>query len=223
MNQLPRPYFSYSAYALWKRDKDAFRRRYYENEPSLETTETRFGKKYAEESEKMLDPRYTESEFKIEVQKFGTLLHGRLDKFDPVRLKFLDEKTGHADRYGKAPWDKVKVKKLTQLVWYSMLIKEKYGKVDPVCHLIWLETEFEKETRSFARHTLTALGRSNKLRLTGKVKKFSRRIYEWERKKLLLDIKVSIEQIKKDYEDYKSAKGIHATTGKDVTQEVASV
>jgi len=203
---LPKPYLSYSAYYLWKTNKDAFRRRYYLNEKSPDTPETLFGKKCAEDDEKTFDPRYTESEYKIDIPKFGTVLHGRLDKFDPVRLKFLDRKTGHADKDGKAPWDKVKVHKSIQLVWYSLLIKEKFGKVDPVCHIVWQETEWVKDTREFAGMTLPQIGKSRELRLTGKVKKFRRRIYEWERKKLLFDIKVVISQIAEDYDKYKADK-----------------
>lgn len=228
MNELPRTHLSWSSYSLWKRDKDAFRRRYYENEKPFDTAETLFGKetdRRMEENDADLSyvPRYGSSEYEIEAVIHGTKIIGRIDSFDDKKIKFIERKTGHADKSGKAPWNKVKVRKHGQLVFYSMLLKERFGKVHDVCHLVWQETEFFKQTRSMGGHVLDELGKSRSLRLTGKIKKFSRRIQEWERKKLKTDLIVVIEQIKKDYAEYKqNSQRLHEQNGKVVAQETSS-
>ena len=168
-------------------------------------------------------PRYSASEYAIEAVIHGVKIVGRIDSFDEAKLRFIERKTGHADKNGKAPWDKVKVAKHGQLVFYSMLIKEKFGKVHPVCHLVWQETSFITRTIKMGDMELPELGRAKELQLTGKVKKFSRRIAAWEIQKMKTDLIVVIEQIKNDYENYKRTKGIHVATGNAVASEVAPI
>lgn len=206
---LPKGYISYSAWSLWKRDKNAFRRRYYENEKPPETVETIFGKRIAELLEDNHDdlshvPRYECPEHSIAITIEGVKILGYIDNFCPHTFSFLEYKTGHKDKNGKEPWNKLKVEKHEQLPFYSMLIKEKYGKVKNTCHLIWLETEFINKTIEFDGHTLTADTRE--LKLTGKVKKFSRTIYEWQRKKIKKELLQAVKEIHEDYEKYRSTR-----------------
>lgn len=225
---LPRLYISYSQYILWKKNKDAYRRRYYENEPSFENVETKFGKQVAEWLESG-DPRvkhipnYASREHDIEVMIEGTKVIGRLDGFSLEKLRFLDHKSAHVDKDGKPPWNKVKVRQLEQLPFYSMLVKEQYGKVDNVCHLIWIETEFKENTVEFDGHILKAKGRE--LCLTGRVKKFRRVIREFERKRIKEDLLKTIKEIQEDYAKYKSIRGdkqVHVGDGKETTQTKAT-
>lgn len=196
---------SYSAISLWKSSKDAYRRRYYMMEKPFENVETLFGKKVA----KMLEnrdpslahiPHYSDTEHKIETVIEGVKIKAFLDSFDPVRVKFLDHKSSHLDKNGKPPWTRLKVMKHDQLPFYSMLLKHVYGKVDNVCHLVWLETRFKTDTRVVMGHTVAA--KTRELELTGKVKKFRRVIREWERKKIKLELLKIAEEIKQDYESY---------------------
>lgn len=206
---LPRPYISYSAYNLWKKDRAAFRRRYYDNEKPFETPETIFGKTIADQLEKLQVIEglevYGTPEHKIEVEYKGIRILGYLDDFDPKGLRFQEFKTGHLAPDGRAPWDQVKVRKHEQLVWYSMLIEMKYGKVDPVCHLKWLETRFKKKTIVSMGHTLESESRD--LELTGLIKVFPRRIFKWERENLKREILKVTKDISDDFEDYKKQVG----------------
>lgn len=219
---LPKGYLSYSAYALWKRDKEAYRRRYYENEPSFETRETIFGKRIAkmlEENHKDFDhvPRLDTPEYAIDVELDGLKLKGYLDTFDSKTFGFGEYKTGHADKYGKDPWDAVKVRKHEQLVFYSLLIKLKHGKVKNKTWLAWLETILQGKSISFAGHTLES--DSQEVILTGRIQIFERVIFEWERKKLIKEIKKIATEITDDYENYLK---VHEPLSKEVAQEIAA-
>lgn len=209
---LPRGYLSYSAYILWKKDKEGFRRKYYENEKPFETVETIFGKKIAkmlEENEGIITladgtqkkiRSHDIMEKRIEVSLNGIPLMGYLDSFCNERKAIIEYKTGHLSKDGKVPWDRIKVLKHKQLDFYSLLIELKYGDVDPNCWLIWLETKFQKDTREFAGHKLEA--QTRRLELSGNVLEFPRIIYKYERENIKKDIiKVALE-IHEDYEKY---------------------
>lgn len=198
-------HISYSAYSLWKRNKEAYRKHYYEGKESFETTETKFGHLIAEMLEKrdpslVHIPQYSVAEHPIEVMIGNNRVVGRIDSFDEEKKRFIEFKTGHEDSRGRPPWTKLKVRMHEQLPFYAMLIKEKYGKVNPYCRLIWLETKFKKNTIEFDGHTLTAQMRE--LYLTGRVRKFLRYITNWEIRKLRNDLLTTCEEIKNDYAAY---------------------
>lgn len=200
---------SYSGWNLWKTSKDSYRRRYYENERPFETVETIFGKhigQLLEDDHESLKHiiRYDTPELTLEVNIDGAKFNGRLDTFDSKTFAFLDYKTGHLDKQGKIPWDKVKVAKLKQLDWYSWLIEEEYGKVKNLCHIVWLETEFKSKTMEFQGHTLEAQVRE--LQLTGKMKKIPRTIQGWQRKKIKEEALLAVKEIDNDYKEYKRIK-----------------
>lgn len=201
---LPRGYLSYSAYTTWKTNKDAYRKRYYEGGKPFETPETRFGKQMAEAMENdHIDfrhvPHFSVTELPIEVEIEGVKVYGKLDSFDPDTLQFLDHKTGHADKNGNPPWDRVKVAKHGQLPWYSMMIKEKYGNVHDTCLLVWLETEVKKPYIEYKGHKL---GLNKEINLTGRIETFERVIEEWEREKIKKDLLVVAREISEDYKKF---------------------
>lgn len=210
---------------LWKKNPDAYRRHYYDGEETFETAETKFGKMVAEwlESDDPCVkhiPNYSVREYEIDVIIDGNKVFGKVDGFDPVRIRFLDHKSSHKDKNGKVPWDKIKVRKHEQLPFYSMCLKEIFGKVESACHIIWIETEFKENTIEFDGHILKAQGRE--LQLTGKVKKFRREIREWERKRIREDLLKVCNQIKQDYADYTRSKEVHVGVGEVKPQEVAT-
>lgn len=198
---LPKPYLSYSAWTLWKNNKNEFRARYYEGKPGIETVETVFGKKIARQLEE--DESIPGSETRIELEVIpGLMLLSYLDEFDEATLSITEHKTGHRNKDGKVPWDMVKVHKHKQLDWYSMMVKKKYGKVNNKVRLVWHETRFKTKTVEFAGHTLTS--DSRELELTGEKKEFIRTITEAERQKIEKDIISAALEISKDYEEYTS-------------------
>lgn len=218
---LPRGYLSYSAYDLWKRDKVAFRRKYYDHEKSFETVETIFGKQIAKHLEEYNIEgveRLPRAEYKVEAYLDGIKLLSYLDSFDEERIRFNEYKTGHLSKDGKVPWNAVKVLKHKQLDFYSTVLELKFGKVDDVTKLFWIETRFKTKTIEFAGHILAT--ESRELELTGLVKCFERRIYKYEREAMRRDIiKVALE-ISKDYEEYTNrSKEVHVESVEGGSQE----
>jgi len=215
MYNLPRPYISYSQYSLWKSSKDQYRKRYYEDAPSIETIETLYGKKIGlmVEEEKHHDDEvlsklinYPCKEYRIEVEiDEGLKVLGFLDQFHPETLSLLEMKTGHRNKAGKAPWDNLKVHKHKQLVFYSLLIELKHGDVHPTAILQWLETEFADETIEFDGHILTSKS-GRKLFLNGAIETYERVIEQWERDKIREDIIMVAKEITEDYTQWQKTK-----------------
>lgn len=196
--KLPRGYLSWSAFDLWNKNKDAFRRRYYENEAPPETVETIFGKKMAKIFEEDKSIVGSETEILVELEP-GLMLRGFLDSFDESTLTITEFKTGHKNKDGKEPWDNVKVRKHGQLVFYSLLVKLKYGKVNPNVYLKWYETAFKDNTIEFNGHKLS--GKTKELELTGYEKTFKRRIAKYEIDNMKEQIIKVANEITKDYEE----------------------
>ena len=217
-------YMSYSAMHLWQTSRVGYRKRYYEQEKPFETVETRFGKLLADKLERGDEdvrhiPNYATRELNIEVMIDGNLIKGRIDGFDETRIRFLDHKSAHASKDGKSPWNKLKVRKLDQLPFYSMMLKEKYGKVDSACHLIWIETVFKNIFIEFEGHKLDS--QTRELQLTGKVKKFRRLISKGERKRIKEELLKVCAEIKQDYKEYEkiSNQQLHVEDSKGQSQE----
>lgn len=209
--RLPRGYLSYSAYTLWKSNKEAFRKRYYHNEEGFSTIETRFGKKIA----KMIENGWCceglmcegTKEYKIEIEIVpGLTLLGFIDNFIEDTLSIVEYKSGHKCKKGKAPWNSLKVFRHKQLDFYSLLVLLKFGKFNPKTHLQWLETEFKKEVREFAGIELKELSKGSGLKLTGHIETFDREIEDWELDVLKEDIIKVAEEINQDYEKFRNNK-----------------
>jgi hypothetical protein len=199
---LPRSYLSYSSWSLWKRDKQAFRRKYYFNEAPFETVETIFGKKIAKrledkDPELSFIPSYSKSEHGIETLIGDVPVKGYLDTFEPDTFSFAEFKTGHLSKNGKSPWDEVKVARHDQLPFYSLLIEAKYGKVDRVTYLHWIETAFKEKKIMFDGMELIADTRE--LQLTGRIETFKRIIPKWERDNIKESILLVAREISEDY------------------------
>jgi hypothetical protein len=195
---------------MWNKSKEAYRKRYYLNEDPFETPETRFGKvigAMVENNEHMFHEyagkilNYPHKEYKIEVEVSGLKILGYLDQFDDTEYKILEMKTGHKNKEGKVPWDKIKVQKHKQLVFYSLLVEKKFGKVHPEVILQWLETDFVDKTVEFDGHTLSA--RSRELQIISDPQTFKRKVFKWERVKLMREILKTAEEITNDYAKWK--------------------
>ena len=206
---LPKGYLSYSAIMLWLRSPEMYRRRYYENEEQQESIPMKFGKTIATvfQSRDFKDfpalrkvPYYPVSEQQIIVDVDGVEVKAYLDLWNPATLSIGEVKTGYISTKTGPPWDKVKVRKHEQLPFYSFLAKKMYGKVDPIVHLIWLETKYRSIEEQVGSRVLE--GEGQELELTGKIEIFERRIAEWERARIKALILAAAAAISKDYDYY---------------------
>lgn len=211
MYNLPKGYLSYSAYIMWIRSKDSFRKKYYLGIDDFKNKETIFGKKIDKHLEEggVIEgvEKYHSAQHQIEVEiEPGLKILGYLDDFDEETLSILEVKTGHTLKSGKAPWDNIKVRKHKQLVYYALLVYLKYGKYNPKVKLTWLETDFENTTYDFAGYKLSS--DDKELKLTGKVETFERYIEQWELDRLKEDIKRVAKEITQDYESFQNKESI---------------
>lgn len=211
---LPRDYLSFSSMQLWQQSKDNFRKKYYEDTDTynLDTVYTRFGKKIAEDLEdpekKAADPVlakipfYKIPEYPIQIEIDGVPIKAYLDSFCPNKKAILEYKTG-IKKDGKPAWDALKVQKWDQLPLYSLLVKEKFGKVQPTTKLVWMETEWAPTVRPEVG--LMEERFTPDLQLTGRVEVFKRKIEEWEHIRMRQLIKKIAEEVTEDYGRYKQA------------------
>lgn len=188
--------------SLWQKNKKAYRERYYENGPSFENPETIFGKKIAKMLEDGDDhpilnriPRYQYKEFRIELEVGGIRFLGVLDSFSKRRKRILEFKTG------KVPWDEKRTSKHDQLVVYSLLVKEKFGKVDPRCRLVWIPTRNKTVVDQVGTRMMETESRDIEL-IDTKPLLFTRRISERERKEMKQMIVKCAQEISDDYQSY---------------------
>ena len=208
---LPKGYLSYSAMSLWERDPESYRKRYYMGEPYISTPYTDFGNKVggALETGEFFDPvleqvpRLSEFEHKIEMDVAGVPFLMFLDSFDPDTLKILEYKTGIKSKEGKDPWDRVKVRKHSQLSIYALGVRTEFGEYNPDVTLVWMETKWSTidQTQTFGSKTFQQ--RVPGLRLTGHVQEFDRHIAEWELDRMETIIKKNAEEISNDYKKWK--------------------
>lgn len=212
---LPKGYLSWSAYDLWVHNKNAFRKRYYEGVKMFETPEILYGKSRAKELED--DPTVVGSETYIEVFiDEGLKIMGYLDSFEDTTLSITEYKTAHASPKGKAPWDIKKVNKHGQLVFYQLLVREKFQKFNPLVRLKWFETEVEHPVIIYKGCRLIS---KKKIKGTGREEVFERIISSEEIDMLRENIIKVAKEITKDYEDYKRNQSLH-TTGEVEAPEI---
>lgn len=210
---LPRGYLSHSAMDLWAKSKDRYRRKYYGDQlPEPTTPYMAFGKEIASlmEDKKAVKkhpilrrvPRYSHSEYPLDVVIDGVPIKGFIDSFDPKKNRILEYKTGIRDAKGNAPWDAVKVRRHDQLLLYSLCVEELLGEVHPVTKLVWVETQWEErcETYQFGDAEITECGPH--LSLTGDLEVFKRPIDAWEREWMRKEIVRVATEISEDYKNY---------------------
>jgi hypothetical protein len=198
--ELPRAYLSYSAMALWQKDKEAFRRRYYLDEKPIETYATIFGKKVHEQFEQDDSVLGSETRFEVEIDK-GLRLLGYIDSFNEADLSIIDFKTSHNQK----TWTPVTVAKNKQLVFYSLLVQAQYGKFNRVATLKWYETAFANNPNEYVEYKGRKYYKRQQrdLKLTGRVEVFTRKIYKWEIEKLRKEVCQVAKEISKDYQLFK--------------------
>jgi hypothetical protein len=209
---LPKPYLSYSAMDLWLRDPESYRKRYYLNEPYFSTPYTEFGNLVGGALEDrdwdhpVLQPvigkvpQGDHPEHKIEVDINGVPILSYLDDFTMATKAIEEYKTGIRDKKGRAPWDRVKVRKHKQLTLYTLMVREKYGSWNPNIQLTWMETEWADISEKVNFGGTIISDERMGLKLTGHVEVFPRTIKEWELDRMAEIIRSTAEAISKDYQ-----------------------
>jgi hypothetical protein len=195
-------YLSHSAMELWRKDKLAYRRRYYDGEPSFTSPFTVFGSevhKLVEDGKLLIDkhlPNEYHHEVKLEASIDGVHVLGYLDMLHKDTLSVTDIKTSIN------PWTSLMVYKLDQLPLYQLLIKENYNKKDRTARVAWLETCWvtdEVHTQDVKGFTLEVQRPTQHLELTGVQKVIPRKIDGWELTAMREKIVDVAEQIHKDF------------------------
>lgn len=193
---LPKPYLSYSAASLWWKNKQEFRDVYYLNKPKQDTPYTIFGKELSEKlqaNDPLYEgvPRFSTYEERIELDIDGVRVLSYLDCFDIGTKAFIEHKTSIRNKDGTHKWTPSVVQKHDQLPWYSLMVKEKYGRVQKKCRLVYMETEW-KELGS-------GIGKTMRLGYTGNFQVFDRSIEQWERDRIRELIVTTAHEISEDY------------------------
>ena len=195
---LPKKYLSYSALNLWWRDKDAYRRRYYENERTPDNVYTLFGREVHEmlETDHHLIniPRFPKREIMLEAEIGGVPVMGYLDGFDPDDNSILDYKTSMKE------WTQLDVEKLDQLPFYAMLVKANYKKLPKMTHIVWLETRWKQVEEKVG--SVVMEGDGSELELSGRFETFDRKIGMKEVERMKARVVESAREISSDYQRY---------------------
>lgn len=197
--------------SLWERDPMTYRKRYYEGEPYFSTPYTEFGNKVGEalETGKLFDPilenipRYSEMEYEILVEIGGAPILMYLDSFDPETKKILEYKTGILGPGGRKPWDRLKVRKHSQLTIYTLGVKKKHGEWNPDVQLIWIETEWSTRVHEVEFGGELFQSQDTELQLTGNIEIFDRTIAEWELDRMEKKIINVAKEISQDFKAWK--------------------
>lgn len=209
---LPKQYLSFSQYSLWRSNKDAYRKRYYENIKSHETRELLFGKKIA----KMLEKKdYTEypilakvkqgshNEYEIKVKINGVPVLAYLDSCTPKTGKIYEYKTG------KVIWDQKRVDEHEQLPFYAASMKAKHGKYNPIVDLFWLPTYVLPVKEIIGGIEFKASDSpSAEICLTGELFPFKRTLSKIDIAQIEYDIKKTAEEISEDYTGWLATVGL---------------
>jgi len=175
---LPRPYLSWSQMNCFMTSPVRFRKEYFENGPRLDTKYLTFGKnvhKLIEDGKyKEMFPElvvYDTKELEIKCDVLGVPILAFIDNYDSKNNVFREIKTG------TQPWDRARVIKHGQLLFYAVALKYKLGKTPEYCDLDWIETKVGKsddKVDDFWREN------ENMINVTGRLLTFHREFDERE-------------------------------------------
>jgi hypothetical protein len=155
---LPKGYLSWSAFSVFKRNREEYIRHYFYGEPNnFNSPSLEFGKNFAQHLEVRKEknrechpdpvvemaiqslPIQGISEFKIKADlpsAYGIVrLSGMIDQFDPKTNDFIEYKTGWRK------WTHTMAQNHGQMKFYALMIWLNYNVVDNKKQLIWVETE----------------------------------------------------------------------------------
>lgn len=152
----PRGYLSPTQVDMWLKSPSRYARQYFEGGAGVRNAGTDFGSRVASAEEtgersddEMINmlvallPTYPLREHTIRAP-FDTPhgrveLLGKLDKFDPKKLRVRDTKTG------VTTWTQEKAARLIQLRHYAALVYLFHGRIPSAVHLDWAQTQREED------------------------------------------------------------------------------
>jgi len=179
---LVKPHLSWSQMSCWLQNPGRYRTEYFENGKKLDSKYLTLGKNIAklieEGKHKELLPdleTYDTPEHKIECLVNGIPILSFLDSYNKVATIDTPANVFREYKTGKVPWDRARVQKHDQLVFYATAIKWSTGEMPLYCDLDWIETkETSKETTDFWREG------DKIVHVTGRVVSFHREFDERE-------------------------------------------
>lgn len=188
-----RDYYSWSQFSLFYASKRTFHKRYVLEEDDFGNKRFDKGNELGEYLATGKIPHYVDDPLLETVAAIVPKLdimeeEVRVKLYDDTFLSYFDSSDGVGDMFyeyktGKEPWDKVRVIKADQLLFYACTSYLKYGKI-PKCKLIWVETEdVEQEDGSI------------KIRYTGHVKEFDREFSNEEMVQMLARMQIFIKEL----------------------------
>ena len=174
-------HLSFSAIDLWRKDKHAYRRRYYEGEPGFTSPFTVFGTEVHRQVEKgELEIKghpaeWYDHEVKVEASIDGVEMLGFIDRLrNRAPLRVVDIKTSINE------WRMSDVQKLDQLPYYVLMLRENGIKASQYTGVLWLETQWvdgEKRHVEVSGFSAEQEVSPRHLALTGKQVYLSRRVH----------------------------------------------
>ncbi len=201
---LPKPHISWSQLSCWLQNPTRYRKEYFENGEKLNSRYLTLGKNIAklieEGKHKELIPdleTYDTPEHEIKCLVDGVPILSYLDSYNKVQTIDVPANVFREYKTGKIPWDRARVQKHDQLVFYATALKWSMGAMPEYCDLDWIETkETTSETTDFWREG------DKMVRVTGRVVSFHREfdMREIERMEELI-VKVAWE-ISDAYQDF---------------------
>jgi len=203
--KLPKKYLSYSQLSLWLYDKDKYRSRYYQNIEERPSKELLFGSDMAKGLEdgtiqlpELIQYKVSEEQIKVDIE--GIPFFAYIDTFDPENLSFREYKTSKNRPDGSPGWTQKRVNEHMQLDIYSLLIQEKYGRVQDLCHLDCICTRNKIKEITFEGNVLQSESRD--VEMTGDIITFPRIITQLERDRMRALIPSIAREIANDYEKF---------------------
>jgi hypothetical protein len=201
---MPKQHLSWSQLSCWLQNPSRYRQEYFDNGKKLDTKYLTLGKNIAklieEGKHKTLLPDlecYDTPEHEIKCLVNGVPILSYLDSYNKVETIDVPANVFREYKTGKVPWDRARVQKHDQLVFYATALKWSIGKMPEYCDLDWIETkETSSEVTDFWREG------DKIVHVTGRVVSFHREFDEREIERMeQLIVKVA-EEISDAYQEY---------------------
>lgn len=203
---------SYSALSLWSKDKQGYRAHYYEGAPGFTSPYTVFGTEIHRKVEhgEITIPGVNHDDYmherKVEAILAGVPVLGYIDMCHKETNAVIDLKTS------KNPWSLSDVQKLDQLPLYIALLREHHEKVSLWSSVIWIETAWvHDEATTVSVGSFEAECDSNRrLTITDRAPVvLKRRMYNYDIDRVTEWVKVTADEIARDFASYKLSTGTH--------------